>query len=74
MTGDSGALTWQVMQKFCAWHVAQLAATASGPEVEDPFAALPWPAITKSAASWERGFGNFSMSARVRLRAAVTGT
>jgi hypothetical protein len=62
------------MQKFCAWQVAQLADTASGPEVADPFASLPWPPIAKSAASWDRGFGNSAMSSRVRLRAAVTGT
>ena len=41
ITGDSGAFTWHVMQKFCAWHVAQLADTASAPDVADPLAALP---------------------------------
>jgi hypothetical protein len=29
------------MQKFCAWQVAQLAATAMGPDVDEPFAAIP---------------------------------
>jgi hypothetical protein len=29
------------MQKFCAWQVAQLAEIAIGPDVAEPFAALP---------------------------------
>jgi len=29
------------MQKFCAWQVAQFAATAEGPDVDDPLAAFP---------------------------------
>jgi hypothetical protein len=40
--GDSGASTWQVMQKFCAWQVAQLAAMARGvPAGPVPFACFP---------------------------------
>jgi hypothetical protein len=29
------------MQKFCAWHVAQFAETAAGPDADEPLAAFP---------------------------------
>jgi hypothetical protein len=72
MTLDSGALTWQVRQRFRAWHVAQLAATVRTPCDVVTVAARPWPPVRKPGALCPIGLGKLAMSAVVNPGASVS--